>query len=175
MQRLPIHSTKYDGSPHWRYLSFLLEETADGWLTFAPAGLRIQAHKGIWLNGYPFLRWHWRDRWWDALLVFQGDGRWLKWYCNIVTPPRLEGGALRFHDLDLDVVWHHERGLELVDVDEFEQNAARMAYPAALVQRARDSAAHLQQLIQQGAWRFGEEPRALRYEQELARWPALLT
>ncbi|MGH2543547.1 MAG: DUF402 domain-containing protein [Ardenticatenaceae bacterium] len=166
---------KYDDSLHWQHETILLEEASWGWLTFTPQGQTVETHKGPWLVRYPYLRWHWRDRWWDALLVFDEAGGWLEWYCNVITPPRLEADALRFHDLDLDIVWHHERGVHIADADEFEANAGRMSYPPDLIQTAWDTARRVKQMMRQGEWRFGEDPTTLRLEQELVPWHALLT
>ncbi|MDQ4076538.1 MAG: DUF402 domain-containing protein [Chloroflexota bacterium] len=173
MKPITILSTKYDESLHWRYEAFLLEEAEWGWLTFTPTGHAVETHKGAWLNLHPYLRWHWRERWWDALLVFKESGRWLEWYCNIITPPRLEAGTLRFHDLDLDVVWHHEHGIHIADTDEFERHAVQMEYPHALIQHAWECAQRVKQMMYKGEWRFGEDPRALRYEEEMVKWHAL--
>lgn len=170
MNAIRILSTKYDGSLHWDYEPRLLEEGPWGWLTFHDREQPTHSHKGTWLNKHPFLRWHFRDRWWDALLVFDDAGRWLEWYCNIVTPPQLVDGVLRYHDLDLDVVWHRERGLQVVDAEEFEENAVKMGYPSALIQSAWENAQGVRRMIQAREWRFGEDPDTFDLMQELAQW-----
>ncbi|MBA3533190.1 MAG: DUF402 domain-containing protein [Ardenticatenales bacterium] len=174
MKTITILSTKYDNSLHWRYEAHLLEETEWGWLTFHPRHQPVTSHKGTWLNNHPLLRWHWREQWWDALLLFDDHGQWLEWYCNVITPPRLENGVLRYQDLDLDVIWHREHGVRIADADEFERHAVQMAYPQTLIQQARESAQEVRGLMQHGGWRFGEDPSTLRLEQELARWQPLL-
>ena len=177
MQEVPptitICSTKYDGSLHWRYEAQLLESHDWGWISFVPEGEPVETHKGTWLNLHPLLRWHWRERWWDAVLVFKDDGTWLEWYCNIITPPRWEQNELRFQDLDLDVVWHHARGLQIIDADEFEQHAVQMAYPSSLIQKAWRTAQEVRRTIERGEWRFGEATEALTLVNELRRWPQL--
>jgi protein associated with RNAse G/E len=167
---IPIRSTKYDHSLHWRYEAILLEEGSWGWLTLIPHGQPIESQKGEWLTLHPCLRWHWRDRWWDAMLVFREDGRWLEWYCNIVTPPTRENGKLRFHDLDLDVTWHRERGILIADTEEFEQNARQMAYPPSLIETAWDNARRVRQMMLKRQWRFSEDPFSLHLDGELARF-----
>jgi uncharacterized protein len=152
-----------------------LEEAEWGWLTFLPRDTPIDSHKGIWLSTHPTLRWHWRERWWDAMLLFDDRGRWLEWYCNIITPPHIENGALRCHDLDLDVVWHRDYGIVITDTDEFEQHALQMGYPRHLIRQAWESAQQVRRMMLDGEWRFGEDPHALRLEEEMAHWHAVST
>jgi protein associated with RNAse G/E len=174
MQTINVISTKYDGSAHWRYEPVLLEEADWGWLTFCDRGKTVQSHKGSWLNTHPFLRWHWRETWWDAMLLFDREGHWLEWYCNIITPPRREGGALRYHDLDLDVVWHRERGILIADADEFERHAVSMSYPRDVIQSAWQTAQTVRQMMLDRQWRFAADPNTLRLEDEMAAWATLL-
>lgn len=175
MQPLTICSTKYDNSLHRRYEVLLLEEAEWGWLTYQERNLPVKTGKGQWLTVHPCLGYHWRNQWWDAMLVFDREGRWLEWYCNVITPPRLEEGELRFYDLDLDVIWHREKGLLIADVDEFDLHSVEMAYPPDLIRAAWESAHRVRDLIAARAWRFAEPTDTLDLKQELAPWLARLT
>lgn len=175
MSLITVHSTKYDGSLHNHFQPTLLEAGEWGWLTYLGMHQRVDSYRGTYTSRHHNFRWHWRDCWWDAMLIFDAQGRWLEWYCNVVTPPQLNDGVLTFVDLDLDVVWHRERGLLIADADEFEVNALAMAYPQELIQQAWQTAQEVKQKIANGAWRFAEEPQTLRLEKELAPWRDLLT
>jgi hypothetical protein len=174
MQSITVISTKYNGSPHWHYEAVLLEEAEWGWLSFCDRGRTVESHKGTWLNTHPFLRWHWRDRWWDAMLLFDREGRWLEWYCNIITPPRFENGALRYHDLDLDVVWHRDRGILIADANEFERHAVSMAYPRDVIQSAWETAQEVKQMMLDRKWRFADDLSSLQLDGEVGKWHKLL-
>lgn len=175
MRPITIHSTKYDGSLHNHFHAQLLAEEDWGWLTYLGMHQRVDSYRGVYTSRHHNFRWHWRERWWDAMLIFDSHGRWLEWYCNVVTPPKMENGLLTFVDLDLDIVWHRERGLLIADADEFEVNAVKMAYPPDLIQQAWETAQSVKQKIQQREWRFGEEPHTLRLDKEIAPWRDLLT
>lgn len=170
VDRLQILSTKYDGSPHGRYECLVLDRADWGWLTYYPAGTYVATYRGNWHTSNSVVCWRWLERWWDAHLVFDRAGGWVEWYCNVITPPELHDGALRFCDLDLDVVWHRENGLYIADEDEFESHRHRMAYPDWMVERAEETAREVYELISRGAWRFGEAPTTLTLQRELARW-----
>ncbi|MCB0078544.1 MAG: DUF402 domain-containing protein [Anaerolineales bacterium] len=170
---ISIHSTKHDGSLHWLYDCYLIDRGDWGWLTYTPAGQTVLTHKGTWLNLHSFFRWHWRDRWWDALLVFQDNGSWLEWYCNIITPPVLRNDTLQFTDLDLDVVWHYLRGIQIVDAEEFESNAVTMNYPSDLIQTVWQTAQEVRRWMKAGRWRFAQRPTSLTLRDELVAWPQL--
>ncbi|MGB0385491.1 MAG: DUF402 domain-containing protein [Ardenticatenaceae bacterium] len=175
MKPITIKSTKYDGSFHRRYEAILLEEAEWGWLTFRKPNQFVESYRGSWESKYSILCWHWRDQWWDAILFFDSAGRWQEWYCNIVTPPRLENGVLRYHDLDLDVILCRERGIFIDDVEEFEENAVKIPYPPEITKMAWENAYRIERMMQQGAWRFGEDPETINLNQELTPWNVPLT
>jgi protein associated with RNAse G/E len=174
MQPITIHSTKYDGSLHNHFQAQLLDEGEWGWLTYLGMNQRVESYRGIYTTRHHNLRWHWRDTWWDAMLIFDAQGRWLEWYCNVVTPPTMTNGVLTFVDLDLDIVWHRERGILIADADEFEAHAVQMAYPHDLIQRAWQTAQEVKQKILQREWRFAEAPQSLRFDKEIAPWRDVL-
>ncbi len=175
MTKITVHSIKYDQSLHNHLEAHLLDEGEWGWLTYLGVNEKVESYRGSYVTRHNNLRWHWRDQWWDAILVFDDQGRWLEWYCNIVTPPTMTDGVLTFTDLDLDVVWHRDRGLHIADADEFELHAVQMAYPNDLIQRAWDTAHHVRQMIVNHDWRFAEDPTTLRFEKEIALWRDDLT
>ena len=88
----------------------------------------------------------WTDRWYSVFRFQAPDGRLLKFYCNINTPPTLESGALTFVDLDVDVLVQPDYSFVVLDEDEFERHAELYVYPEAYrsnVQEALDELRHL--------------------------------
>jgi protein associated with RNAse G/E len=71
----------------------------------------------------------WTDRWYSVFRFQTPDGKLLKFYCNINTPPILESGALTFVDLDVDVLVQPDYSFEVLDEDEFERHAEFYRYP----------------------------------------------
>lgn len=88
----------------------------------------------------------WTDRWYSVFRFQAPDGRLLKFYCNINTPPTFESGALTFVDLDVDVLVQPDYSFAVLDEDEFERHAQLYGYPEAYrsnVQEALDELRHL--------------------------------
>jgi uncharacterized protein len=88
----------------------------------------------------------WTDRWYSVFRFEAPDGRLLKFYCNINTPPTIEPGVLTFVDLDVDVLVEPDYSYEVLDEDEFERHEELYQYPAAYrvnVQEALDELRHL--------------------------------
>jgi protein associated with RNAse G/E len=88
----------------------------------------------------------WTDRWYSVFRFQAPDGRLLKFYCNINTPPTFESGALTFVDLDVDVLVQPDYSFAVLDEDEFERHAELYVYPEAYrvyVQEALDELRHL--------------------------------
>ena len=88
----------------------------------------------------------WTDRWYSVFRFQSPEGRLLKFYCNINTPPTLEPGALTFVDLDVDVLVQPDLTYEVLDEDEFERHAELYRYPSLYrsnVQKALDELRHL--------------------------------
>jgi protein associated with RNAse G/E len=88
----------------------------------------------------------WTDRWYSVFRFQAPDGRLLKFYCNINTPPIFESGVLTFVDLDVDVLVQPDYSFEVLDEDEFKRHAELYQYPAAYrsnVQEAFDQLRHL--------------------------------
>ena len=175
MSKITVHSVKHDQSMHNHFEPHLLDEGEWGWLTYLGINERVESYRGTYLTRHHNFRYHFRDQWWDAILVFDDQRRWLEWYCNVVTPPTLTNGVLTFCDLDLDVIWHRDKGLLIADADEFELHAVQMAYPQDLIQRAWDTAHTVRQMVVNHEWRFAEDPATLRFEKEIAPWKDRLT
>jgi protein associated with RNAse G/E len=98
----------------------------------------------------------WTDRWYSVFRFQTPDGRLLKFYCNINTPPTLESGLLRFIDLDVDVLVHTDFSHEVLDEDEFERHAELYQYPAAYRSKVREALEEIRLLIQSRQFPFDD-------------------
>ncbi len=61
-------------------------------------------------------------------------------------PPQLKNDILDYVDLDVDVLVHRNFSFQILDIDEFEENAGLFSYPNALrdkVQVALNELIHL--------------------------------
>ncbi|MFL6334835.1 MAG: DUF402 domain-containing protein [Pyrinomonadaceae bacterium] len=90
----------------------------------------------------------WTDRWYSVFRFQAPEGRLLKFYCNINTPPIFESGALTFVDLDVDVLVQPDYSFEVLDEDEFERHAELYQYPAAYRLHVQEALFELRHLIE---------------------------
>ncbi len=170
-QRVRVLSTKYDGSHHYEQHGWLLEspEGADAPLrVLIEAGTELRSYRGTFPARIDFtmLFWPGQDRWYNLehnhQILVRPDGRLsTSSYANVSTPATFDGDTVRWVDLDLDVT---VRGgvVELVDEDEFDEHRARMAYPEAVIARAREAASELLQLATLGAVPFDRDAHVWR-------------
>ena len=89
---------------------------------------------------------YWFNRWYNIFQFLEKNGSTRLWYCNINTPPTLEDGVLSYIDLDIDVLVRPDFTFQVLDTDEFEQNANLFGYPDEVrreVQRAIDDVTSL--------------------------------
>ena len=155
-QRVRVLSTKYDGSHHYEQHGWLLETAADD--ADAPlrvlieAGTELRSYRGTFVARIDFtiLFWPGQDRWYNVehnhQVLVRPDGRLsTSSYANVSTPATFDGDTVRWVDLDLDVTIR-DGVVELVDVDEFDEHRARMAYPDSVIARARGAASELLEL-----------------------------
>jgi uncharacterized protein len=145
--RVPVASTKYDGSMHYRYTCTVVADEGDRLLAFAAAGTPMRSYRGARRTARHFLRIHDTEHFWNLEVMWDADWRPSKHYVNIAMPSTWADGALRFVDLDLDISWWADGRVLLLDRDEFAEHRARFGYPAWLVERAWEAVDQVRGLI----------------------------
>lgn len=98
-------------------------------------------------RGTRTLEYYWLDRWYNIFRFLADDATTRLWYCNISTPPQLSNGELSYIDLDIDVLVRPDFSFQMLDVDEFEQNAKRYGYPENIKQRTYAAVDELTSMI----------------------------
>jgi uncharacterized protein len=97
----------------------------------------------------------WTDRWYSVFRFQAPDGRLLRFYCNLNTPPTFEPGLLTYVDLDVDVLVEPDYSYSVLDEDEFAMHAELYRYPAAYHFNVREALAELRHLIERRQFPFG--------------------
>ncbi len=156
--RIHVHSTKYDGSPHYQYDGFLVDQ-GEGWLRIVvKAGTPFVSYRERGEVICDMTQIYFTDRWYNAFHNHQPLGRrGMLTYCNVGTPARLEGNTLRWVDLDLDVIQSQALGLFVDDEDEFQEHQRQMAYPPEVIRRAEAARNRLLALGRDLAFPFDRE------------------
>lgn len=133
--RLPVASTKYDGSLHYRF-DLTVVSDGDGELrAWGPVGITMESYRGTFRAHHHALHVHWRDRDYNLLVFWHADWTPHEHYVNIALPSTWDDGTLRFVDLDLDLIRRTDGAVVLDDADEFDEHRLRFSYPPELVAR----------------------------------------
>jgi protein associated with RNAse G/E len=163
MKTFPVHSTKYDGSLHYRYATTFVREDSGVLMLYAGPGEPVDCYRGQMTTRYHSLGLFWSDRCYNLEVTWTADWQPLMHYVNVSTPATWHDGTLRFVDLDLDVIWRAISGeVILDDEDEFELHQARFAYPPDLVAQAWQSVADVRALIAERVYPFDGSLHAWR-------------
>ncbi len=139
-----INSRKYDQSIRRTWHAELIESVGSMRLFVGKFDRDVEhADLGFIPRGTVSYEYYWLDRWYNVFRFLLPDGALRNYYCNVNMPPAFENGVLDYVDLDIDVlVWPDGRH-HVLDMDEFEQNAALFVYPAELRANAMNSLTEL--------------------------------
>ena len=150
-----VHSCKHDGRVHRSWPARLIRR--DGSLIVLEGVFAEEVRHpliGLIEAGTLSTEVYWTDRWY-SVFRFQGrDGRLLKFYCNVNTPPRLEGGVLSYVDLDVDVLVETDFSYLVLDEEEFERHAQTYGYPPEYRARVREAVEEILRLAQSREFPF---------------------
>lgn len=135
-----INSRKFDNRISKSWKADLLEQT-DSLLVFRGIFDREVIHPdlGIIRPGTISIEYFWFAEWFNVFKFFEPNGNFRNFYCNISMPPTFENDVLEYVDLDIDVNISGNFEHAILDVDEFEANAAIYNYSPVIRQNAEDS------------------------------------
>jgi protein associated with RNAse G/E len=95
------------------------------------------------------VEYYWLNRWYNVFRFLNEDGSTRLWYCNVNTPPKLEGNTLSYVDLDIDLLVQPDFSIQVLDEDEFEANAKQYGYSDEEKTRAHSAVEELVAMIEQ--------------------------
>ena len=163
MKPFPVHSTKYDGSIHYRYSTQIVREEPGLLVLYGAIGTPLDGYRGQLIAPYHALEFYWADRFYNLNVNWYADWRPRSHYINIATPATWHDGTLRFIDLDLDVIWRAASDeVILDDEDEFALHQIRFGYPADLIEQAWRSSVEVRDLIARRVYPFDGSLHAWR-------------
>lgn len=146
---------KYDGSDYRQWAGSLSRR--DGSLLQLDAAFSIDvSHEllGQIRKGTQLVEYYWLDRWYNVFRFLHPDGSTRLFYCNVSTPPKLDGQLLTYVDLDIDILALPDLSYEVLDADEFEINAARYGYAEEIKLRAQEAVDELKSMIEARVFPF---------------------
>ena len=97
------------------------------------------SHLGVIGRGTISYEFYWLDRWYNVFRFHEPDGTLRNFYCNVNMPPQFENGVLDYIDLDVDLLVWKDFSREILDLEEFEENARTFSYSNELREKVGDS------------------------------------
>ncbi len=162
MNELWLHSTKYDGSLHYRHPLKVVEKSERRLITSISPGYPVESYRGKWNTKRNQLSVFWVDRPYVFHVIWEDDWQPKMLYTDIATGTKWEDGVVTYVDMDLDVfVKDGVPGIHLDDEDEVEEHGAKGGYRAELVRGCRDAVEEVRRLL---------EARELPFSTELFKW-----
>ena len=108
-------------------------------------------------SGTKSIEYYWLDRWYNIFRFAEPTGELRSYYCNVNVPPAFDGQVLSYVDLDIDILVEPDLSYRVVDLDDFEQNAARFGYSEDVQTKARLAIEKLVELIEARAFPFSDD------------------
>lgn len=148
---------KYDGIEHRRWHAQIAK--IEGPLLVLDAVFEDEIEHdllGTISSGTISTEYYWLDRWYNVFRFSDPDRRLKNYYCNVNQPPSFDGRVLSYIDLDIDVLVAPDLTYKVLDLEDFEENARRFAYPEEVQANAHRALAELTGLIEARAFPFNE-------------------
>ena len=99
---------------------------------------------------------YWLDRWYNVFRFSDRRGTFQNFYCNVSMPPSFDGHVLGYVDLDIDVLVKPDFSYQVLDLEDFEDNARLYDYPLEVRDNAHAALAELIILIETRSFPFHE-------------------
>ena len=96
--------------------------------------MRLSTRKSITIcwerlpSGTHSIEYYWLDRWYNIFRFAEPTGELRSYYCNVNVPPTFDGQVLSYVDLDIDILVEPDLSYQILDLEDFEENAARFGY-----------------------------------------------
>ena len=156
-QSITVRVLKYDGAEHRHWQARVFRREGSLLVLEAEFEDDVTHHLlGEIQRGTRTIEYYWLDRWYNVFQFLNDDGQTRLFYCNINLPPAFADGVLSYIDLDVDVLVRPDLSYEVLDLDEFELNAARYGYPSELKSKALAAVDELVAMIEPRQFPFDE-------------------
>ena len=144
-----------DGTKHRSWKAELVKETDKYFLFVGKFDFEVRhPHLGVIRPGTISYEYYWKNQWFNVFRFHEPDNKFRNYYCNINKPPIFKDGILDYVDLDIDVLVWKDSSYQILDLDEFEENARKYNYPENLQEKAKETLSHLLNLVVSKAFPF---------------------
>jgi protein associated with RNAse G/E len=150
-----VEAYKFDRTIHRTWKVRLVEENSELWTFVGVFETEVRhALLGVIRRGTISFEYYWKNLYFNVFRFCEPTGELKMFYCNINLPPILQKGVLSYVDLDIDVLVQPNFNFEVVDLEEFAENAERLKYPLEIISRAHEALDELTQLIKRRQFPF---------------------
>ena len=145
---ITINSRKFDGEIHRSWKAELIRRKNSLLELVGIFEFEVNhPHLGFIRRATISYEYYWLDRWYNVFRFHEPDGELRNFYCNLNMPPMLNNGVLDYIDLEIDVLVWKDFSFEILDMDEFEEKAAKFNFPADLKIKTEKSLDELLKMI----------------------------
>ena len=150
-----INSRKFDGKIHRSWRANLIEQD-QSIITFVGKFEKEVKHQhlGVIRRNTLSYEFYWINRWFNIFRFHEPEGELRNFYCNVNMPPKFANRVLDYVDLDIDVLVWKDFSYQILDLDEFEENAVNFGYPPEVREKAIKSLKELLNMIEIRAFPF---------------------
>ncbi|MBX7172974.1 MAG: DUF402 domain-containing protein [Pyrinomonadaceae bacterium] len=154
---ITINSRKFDYSIHKSWTCELISENSE-LLTFLGEFDREINHPqlGIIRRGTLSYEYYWKYEYFNIFRFHEPEGNLKFYYCNINLPPKFENDVLDYVDLDIDILVKKDLSYQILDIEEFEENAIRFEYSKELKTKIDKTIEQLAGMIRQRDFPFDQ-------------------
>ena len=138
MDSILHHTTKYDGSLHYRFPARIVARSEEVIVIYRGPGVEFTSYRGTKISETHILVFFYRSRYHNVAIAWKGDWTPHMHYVNVASPATWDNTTVSAVDLDLDVIRFARNGQIVIDdEDEFEQHIEHFGYPGDLVDTCR--------------------------------------
>ena len=152
-----VRAQKYDETEHRSWAARVVEQTDVLLILDAVFADEIEHDLiGTIVSGTISTEYYWFNRWYNVFRFSDQNGALQRFYCNVNMPPSFDGHVLSYIDLDIDVLVKPDFSYQVLDLEDFEENARRYDYPLDVRGNAHAALAELIRLIETRSFPFDE-------------------
>ncbi|PYS32644.1 MAG: hypothetical protein DMF75_11455 [Acidobacteria bacterium] len=146
--QISVRVLKYNGTEYRRWNAKLSQHSGSLLVLDAEFEYEVQHDLlGPIESGTRTIEYYWLDRWYNIFRFMNQNNATRLYYCNVNMPPSLRDNMLTYIDLDIDVLVQPDFSYQVLDLDEFEENANRYGYSEEVKSKARAAVDELVSMI----------------------------
>lgn len=150
-----INSRKFDGTIHRSWNARLVEKRNELLVFVGEFETEVKhRHLGVIRRKTVSYEFYWINRGYNVFRFHEPDGELRNFYCNLNLPPFFENDVLDYVDLDVDVLVWKDFSVQILDLDEFEENAILFGYSEELRETVDKNLKELLSLITEKSFPF---------------------